>query len=195
MTEQADLLTQLSNALAVRAEVAKNAVVAVRLAHGRHITGMVWRDGIVVVSEQSLPRKDDFVACRGRRLGPDGQGCGTRSQHQYRHSEAGRADCVAINVSRAKRIPPQWRSRSERTELAARLRGLGSSISLAPNGIAAAAASSTGASCSIFALPAARRADRFSTPLALVWVCRPSAHAARSLSFRPQPSNASCRYC
>ena len=61
MTEQADLLTQLSNALAVRAEVAKNAVVAVRLAHGRHITGMVWRDGIVVVSEQSLPRKDDFV--------------------------------------------------------------------------------------------------------------------------------------
>ena len=61
MTEQADLLTQLSNALAARAELAKNAVVAVRLAHERHITGMVWRDGIVVVSEQSLPRKDDFV--------------------------------------------------------------------------------------------------------------------------------------
>jgi S1-C subfamily serine protease len=60
MTEQADLLTQLSNALAARAELAKNAVVAVRLAHARHITGMVWRDGIVVVSEQSLPRKDDF---------------------------------------------------------------------------------------------------------------------------------------
>jgi S1-C subfamily serine protease len=61
MTEQADLLTQLSNALAARAELAKNAVVAVRLAHERHITGMVWRDGIVVVSEQSLPRKDDFA--------------------------------------------------------------------------------------------------------------------------------------
>src|SRR6202035_2564979 len=60
MTEQADLLTQLSNALAARAELARNAVVAVRLAHERHITGMVWRDGIVVVSEQSLPRKDDF---------------------------------------------------------------------------------------------------------------------------------------
>src|ERR1700739_4601949 len=60
MTEQADLLTQLSNALAARAELAKNAVVAVRLAHERHITGMVWRSGIVVVSEQSLPRKDDF---------------------------------------------------------------------------------------------------------------------------------------
>ena len=60
MTEQADPLTQLSNALAARAELAKNAVVAVRLAHARHITGMVWQDGIVVVSEQSLPRKDDF---------------------------------------------------------------------------------------------------------------------------------------
>jgi S1-C subfamily serine protease len=61
MTEQADLLTQLSNALAARAGASKNAVVAVRLAHERHITGMVWRDGIVVASEQSLPRKDDFV--------------------------------------------------------------------------------------------------------------------------------------
>src|ERR1700761_2191969 len=61
MTEQADLLTQLSNALAARAELAKNAVVAVRLAHERHITGMVWRDGIGVVSEQSLQRKDVFV--------------------------------------------------------------------------------------------------------------------------------------
>jgi S1-C subfamily serine protease len=60
MTDQADLLTQFSNALAARAEAAKNAVVAVRLAHQRHITGMVWRSGIVVVSEQSLPRKDDF---------------------------------------------------------------------------------------------------------------------------------------
>jgi S1-C subfamily serine protease len=60
MTDQADLLTQFSNALAARAEASKTAVVAVRLAHERHNTGMVWRSGIVVVSEQSLPRKDDF---------------------------------------------------------------------------------------------------------------------------------------
>src|SRR6266702_1427210 len=60
MTDQPDLLTQFSNALAARAEAAKNAVVAIRLAHGRHMTGMVWRSGIVVASEQSLPRKDDF---------------------------------------------------------------------------------------------------------------------------------------
>src|ERR1700688_3180097 len=60
MTDQADLLAQFSVALATRAEAAKNAVVAIRLAHGRHITGMVWRSDIVVASEQSLPRKDDF---------------------------------------------------------------------------------------------------------------------------------------
>jgi S1-C subfamily serine protease len=53
-------LAQFSNALAARAEAAKSAVVAIRLAHGRHITGMVWRPEIVVASEQSLPRKDDF---------------------------------------------------------------------------------------------------------------------------------------
>ena len=60
MTDQADLLAQFSSALATRAEAAKNAVVAIRLAHGRHLTGMVWRPDIVVVSEQSLPQKDDF---------------------------------------------------------------------------------------------------------------------------------------
>jgi S1-C subfamily serine protease len=60
MTDQADLLVQFSSALTARAELAKNAVVAIRLAHGRHITGMVWRSDIVVTSEQSLPRNDDF---------------------------------------------------------------------------------------------------------------------------------------
>jgi S1-C subfamily serine protease len=60
VTDQADLLAQFSNALAARAELAKNAVVAIRLAHQRHITGMVWRSEIVVASEQSLPKKDEF---------------------------------------------------------------------------------------------------------------------------------------
>jgi S1-C subfamily serine protease len=60
VTDQADLLAQFSNALAARAELAKNAVVAIRLAHQRHITGMVWRPEIVVASEQSLPNKDEF---------------------------------------------------------------------------------------------------------------------------------------
>ena len=60
MTDQTDLLAQFSNALAARADAAKNAVAAIRLAHGRHMTGMVWRPEIVIASEQSLPRKDDF---------------------------------------------------------------------------------------------------------------------------------------
>jgi S1-C subfamily serine protease len=60
MTDQPDLLAQFSNAVAARADAAKNAVVAIRLAHGRHITGMVWRSDIVVASEQSLPQKDEF---------------------------------------------------------------------------------------------------------------------------------------
>ena len=60
MTDQPDLLVQFSNALATRAELAKGAVVAVRLAHGRHITGMVWGPDVVVASEQSLPQQDEF---------------------------------------------------------------------------------------------------------------------------------------
>lgn len=60
MTDQPDFLAQFSNALSARAEAAKSAVVAIRLPHGRHITGMLWHSGIVVASEQSLPRKDDF---------------------------------------------------------------------------------------------------------------------------------------
>jgi S1-C subfamily serine protease len=70
MTDQTDLLAQFSNALAARAEAAKNSIVAIRLASGRHITGMVWRPEIVVASEQSLPRNDDFelVAAGGSAL-------------------------------------------------------------------------------------------------------------------------------
>lgn len=60
MTDQADLLAQFSNALAARAQAAKNAVVAIRLAHGRHLTGMLWQSDIVAASEQSLPRRDEF---------------------------------------------------------------------------------------------------------------------------------------
>ncbi|MGB9118815.1 S1C family serine protease [Bradyrhizobium sp.] len=60
MSDQTDLLGQFSNALASRAEAAKSAVVAIRLAHERHVTGMLWQSGIVVTSEQALPRKDDF---------------------------------------------------------------------------------------------------------------------------------------
>jgi S1-C subfamily serine protease len=60
MADQQDFLAQFSNELAARAEAANKAVVAIRLAHGRHITGTAWEADAVIASEQSLPRKDDF---------------------------------------------------------------------------------------------------------------------------------------
>src|SRR3984893_871204 len=60
MTDQPDLLAQFSTARATRVEAPKNAVVAIRLAHGRPLPGMAWRSDIAVASEQSLPRKDEF---------------------------------------------------------------------------------------------------------------------------------------
>jgi len=59
MSISSDVLTQLSDAIAARAEAAKSAVVAVRVGEGRHLTGMLWQPGIVAVSEQALPRKDE----------------------------------------------------------------------------------------------------------------------------------------
>jgi S1-C subfamily serine protease len=38
----------------------KHAIVAIRLAHERHVTGTVWQSNIIVTSEQSLPRRDEF---------------------------------------------------------------------------------------------------------------------------------------
>jgi S1-C subfamily serine protease len=60
VSDPTDLLDAFSSALAARAEAAKSAVVAIRLAHERHVTGILWRPGIVVTSEQALPRQDDF---------------------------------------------------------------------------------------------------------------------------------------
>lgn len=60
MFDPADPLVQFSKALVSRAEVGKNAVAAVRLGRGRHVTAMVWQSGVVVASEQALPRKEEF---------------------------------------------------------------------------------------------------------------------------------------
>lgn len=60
MSFSSDVLSQLSDAISARAEAARNAVVAVRLGEARHLTGLVWQSGVVVVSEQSLPRGDEF---------------------------------------------------------------------------------------------------------------------------------------
>lgn len=60
MSFSPDALTELSAAISARAEVAKHAVAAIRLGEDRHLTGMIWQADVVVVSEQSLPRKDEF---------------------------------------------------------------------------------------------------------------------------------------
>ena len=59
MSFPSDVLNQLSDAIAARAEAAKDAVVAIRVGE-RHLTGMLWQPGVVVVSEQALPRKEEF---------------------------------------------------------------------------------------------------------------------------------------
>ena len=88
MTDQPDFLAQFSNALSARAEAAKTAVVAIRLRHERHVTGMLWHSGIVVASEQSLPRRDEFELVVARRRGRDGEDRRTRSLHEYRDPAA-----------------------------------------------------------------------------------------------------------
>jgi S1-C subfamily serine protease len=60
MTDQANTLVQFSAALTDCIEATKVMIVAIRLAHERHITGIVWQPDVIVTSEQSLPRRDEF---------------------------------------------------------------------------------------------------------------------------------------
>lgn len=55
-----DQLVQFSDALAARVESTKPTAVAIRLAHERFVTGIVWQSDVVVASEQSLPRREEF---------------------------------------------------------------------------------------------------------------------------------------
>ena len=55
-----DQLVKLSDALVARVESTKATVVAIRLAHERYVTGVVWRPDVIIASEQSLPRRDEF---------------------------------------------------------------------------------------------------------------------------------------
>jgi len=55
-----DQLVQFSDALAARVESAKPTAVAIQLAHERFVTGIVWQSDVVVASEQSLPRREEF---------------------------------------------------------------------------------------------------------------------------------------
>ena len=60
MIDQADLLTRLSTDLAARTAALQGAVVAIRLARERHLSATLWQPDVVIASEQSLPRRDEF---------------------------------------------------------------------------------------------------------------------------------------
>src|SRR3989454_7504393 len=60
MTDQADVLAQLSTALAARVAAVRGAIVAIRLPGERHLTGTLWQPDVVVASEQSLPKRNEF---------------------------------------------------------------------------------------------------------------------------------------
>src|SRR2546429_4749107 len=53
-------LEQFPDALAGHGAAARGAVAAIRLSETRHLTGTLWQPEVVVASEQSLPRRDEF---------------------------------------------------------------------------------------------------------------------------------------
>jgi len=83
MTDQANPLAQFSDAIAARVEAATTAVVAISLAHERHIIGMVCSSDVVVTSEQSLPRHDEFEVIAA------GGSAHWRGMHRWRMTPSG----------------------------------------------------------------------------------------------------------
>jgi S1-C subfamily serine protease len=55
-----ELLEQFSSELATRTATLRGATAAIRRTRERHLSGIVWRPGVVVASEQSLPERDEF---------------------------------------------------------------------------------------------------------------------------------------
>jgi S1-C subfamily serine protease len=67
MTDTPNVLSELSRCVADRAAAAQAALVAIRTANGRHLTGTLWRGDLVVASQQALPKVDEFQV-----IAPDG---------------------------------------------------------------------------------------------------------------------------
>jgi S1-C subfamily serine protease len=58
MTTQ--FLADFSNALTAQTAAAGATVAAIRLSESRHLTGTLWQSGLLVASEQSLPKRDGY---------------------------------------------------------------------------------------------------------------------------------------
>lgn len=68
MGEESDLLMKLSEALAARADEAKSSVAAIGSAR-ESLSGVLWRNDVLVTSAQSLPRRESYDVAL-----PTGQG-------------------------------------------------------------------------------------------------------------------------
>jgi len=56
MAQQSDFHASLTE----RVREARTSIAAIQVSDGRHLTGTLWRSGVVVTSEQALPRRDEF---------------------------------------------------------------------------------------------------------------------------------------
>jgi len=56
MAQQSDFHSSLTE----RVREARTSIAAIRISDERHLTGTLWRSGVVVTSEQALPRRDEF---------------------------------------------------------------------------------------------------------------------------------------
>ncbi len=59
------LFADISEAIADATEATSQRLVALHMRHGRHLTATVWRDDLIVASEQILPGRDRFPARLG----------------------------------------------------------------------------------------------------------------------------------
>ena len=64
MTDVSQFLPQLSDALAAQVAAAATWVTAIRIGNNRHIAGVVWRNDVVVTSDQALPAQDSYSLAR-----------------------------------------------------------------------------------------------------------------------------------
>src|SRR5437868_1157308 len=81
-SDSEDLLLQLSAALASATASAQSSVVAIRAPRSPPLSGTLWRDDLVVASDQVFPRADSRDSA-DRRCGDTRPCRRARSGHQY----------------------------------------------------------------------------------------------------------------
>lgn len=132
-----DALEAFSEALVQRAAAARTLVAEIRTGHAGYRSGTLWRAGILVTSEQSLPKADsyDVVLPQGTRVAatPAGRDSGTNvavlkfdvaSQHAVPARGEAQLGAIALaygadgsgglaaHIGIVSAIGPEWRSRA-----------------------------------------------------------------------------------